>query len=68
MTEDYAAELERVAHRYRSLQVMVTAVREAVVAAREAGAPWTAIAEVTGIPEDELAALFLDGGEVFGDD
>lgn len=51
-------ELERVAHRHQSLQVVVASLREAVGEARAAGAPWSAIAEVMELSEDELIAAF----------
>lgn len=57
---DYQGELDRLARRYESLRLMVTAVREAVDAARKAGAPWEEIAEVLAIPEDDLTDLFAD--------
>lgn len=60
MAETYQVELERVAHRHQSLQVIVTAVRDAVEEARAAGAPWAAIAEVMDIPEQDLIAAFED--------
>jgi uncharacterized NAD(P)/FAD-binding protein YdhS len=63
---DYQRELDVLAQRYRSMQSMVTAVRQAVEAARAAGAPWTAIAQVVALPEGELRALF-DGHVDDGD-